>query len=58
MRVRVIYDNGTGYGEFEYFSNYNRINAMGIENEIKSQMRIKYGRRANNYKIVQFYKVD
>lgn len=58
MRVRVIYDTGHDYGEFEYFSKYNRINAKGIKEEIKSQMIRKYGRNAYNYDISQFYRVD
>lgn len=38
MLVRVFYDDGHDYGEFEYFSKYNRINAKGIKDEIKSKM--------------------
>lgn len=58
MRVRVIYDTGHDYGEFEYFSKYNRINAKGIKEEIKSQMIRKYGRSGSYYTISQFYRVD
>lgn len=58
MRVRVIYDDGHDYGEFEYFSKYDRINAKGIKDEIKNTMRKKYGKSAYNYKIEQFYRVE
>lgn len=58
MRVRVIYDDGHDYGEFEYFSKYDRINAKGIKEEIKDEMRKKYGKRAKYQKIKQFYRVE
>ncbi len=57
MRLRVIYDNGCDYGEFEYFSKYNRINAKDIKEEIKNEMQKKYGKSSYHYKIVQFYRV-
>lgn len=55
MKVRVCYDNGHDYGEFEYFSKYDRINAKGIKDEIISEMYSKYRRK---YKIVDFYRVE
>jgi hypothetical protein len=55
MKVRVCYDNGHDYEEFEYFSKYDRINARGIKDEILSEMFSKYGRK---YKIVDFYRVE
>ena len=55
MKVRVCYDNGHDYGEFEYFSKYDRINARGIKDEIISEMFSKYRRK---YKIVDFYRVE
>lgn len=58
MRVRVIYDNGCDYGEFEYFSKYDRINAKGIKDEIKSVMRREYGKQAYHYIITDFYRVE
>lgn len=58
MRVRVIYDDGCDYGEFEYFSKYDRINAKGIKDEIKSVMRRKYGKQAYHYIITDFYRVE
>ncbi len=57
MRVRVFYDSGHDFGQFEYFSKYNRINAKGIKSEIKSEMRKKYGKSSYHYKIVQFHRV-
>lgn len=58
MRVRVIYDNGCDYGEFEYFSKYDRINAKGIKEEVKSAMRKRYGKQAYHYIITDFYRVE
>ena len=58
MKVRVFYDNGHDYGEFEYFSKYNRINAKGIKDEMKSEMRQRYGKSAYNYNITDFYRVE
>ena len=58
MKVRVCYDNGHDYGEFEYFSKYNRINAKGIKEEVKSAMRQRYGKRAYNYIVTDFYRVE
>lgn len=57
MLVRVFYDDGHDYGEFEYFSKYNRINAKGIKDEIKSKMYQKYGKRARYLEITDFYRV-
>ncbi len=57
MEVRVFYDDGHDTGEFEYFSKYNRINAKGIKDEMRSVMVRKYGRRAYHYTITQFYKI-
>lgn len=57
MVVRVFYDDGHDFGEFEYFSKYNRINAKGIKDEIKSTMIRKYGKRAYYCDIIQFYRV-
>lgn len=57
MKVRVIYDTGCGYGKFEYYSKYNRINAKGIKDEIKYVMGQKYGMRAYHYTISQFYRI-
>lgn len=55
MTVRVFYDNGHDFGEFEYISNYKRINAKGIKEEIEHTMYMKYGKK---YKITSFYRVD
>lgn len=57
MQVRVFYDNGHDYGEFEYFSKYDRINAKGIKEEIESVMIRKFGKIAYYYNIIQFYRV-
>ena len=58
MRVRVVDDNGCDYGEFEYFSKYDRINAKGIKEEVKSVMRQRYGKRAYHYIVTDFYRVE
>lgn len=55
MRVRVCYDDGINYCDFEYFSNYNRINAKGIKEEIKREMLKRYKRI---YKIDCFYRIE
>lgn len=55
MRVRVCYDNGNDYCDFEYFSNYNRINAKGIKEEIKKEMLKRYKKI---YKIDCFYRIE
>ena len=58
MKVRVFYEDGHDYGEFEYFSKYNRINAIGIKDEIKIEMHKKYGSSAKYKKIISFYRMD
>lgn len=57
MKVRVFYDNGNDYGEFEYFSQYNRINAKGIKEEMQREMYLKYGSSVKYKKITGFYRV-
>lgn len=57
MKVLVSYDNGTSYGEFEYFSKYNRINAMGIKEEAKQKMVDKFGSHAKYYEIISMSRV-
>lgn len=55
MKVRVCYDDGRDYGDFEYFSKYNRINAKGIKEEIKREMLKRYKKI---YKIECFYRIE
>jgi len=58
MEVRVYYDNGCDYCEFEYFSKYNRINAKGIKEEIKKELYQRYGSSARYYEIIDFIRID
>lgn len=58
MKVRVLYDDGHDYGEFEYFSKFNRINARGIKEEIHHEILLKYGISRGRYmKVTSFYRV-
>lgn len=57
MKVCVVWDNGHDTGEFEYFSNYSRINAKGIKEEAKSQMIQRYGYNTRNREIKNIYRV-
>lgn len=54
MLVRVFYTNG----EFEYYSNYNRINAKGIKEEIENELYKRYSSRAKYYEIINFIRID
>lgn len=58
MKVRVFYDDGHDEGEFEYFSEYIRINAKGIKDEIKIEMYKRFGSSAKYKKITGFYRVE
>lgn len=51
MKVCVVWDNGHDFGEFEYFSNYSRINAKGIKEEAYDEMSKRYGYHTRNRKI-------
>lgn len=57
MLTRVCYDNGHEFGEFEYFSNFNRINAKGIKEEIKTEMFKKYGSQSKYIDIINIIRV-
>lgn len=57
MKVSVYYDNGVNFGEFEYFSKYNRINANGIKEEARNKMINKFGTHAKNYEIISISRV-
>lgn len=58
MKVRVYYDDGHDYGEFEYFSKFNRINARGIKEEIHHELLQRYGISKSKYiKVTNFYRV-
>lgn len=57
MLVRVCYDDGHDFGSFEYFSEYSRINARGIKDEIEHELYKRFGRRAKYVEITQFYRV-
>lgn len=57
MKVCVVWDNGHDFGEFEYFSNYSRINAKGIKEEAKLQMIQRYGYNTKNREIKNIYRV-
>lgn len=57
MKVLVVWDNGHDTGEFEYFSNYSRINAKGIKEEAKLQMIQRYGYNTRNREIKNIYRV-
>ena len=52
MKVLVIYDDGHDYGEFEYFSQFNRINAKGIKDEIRDQIASRY------IEVTDWYRID
>lgn len=58
MQIRVILDNGHDYSEFEYYSDFNRINAKGIKDEIRKKIREKFGKSALRYTITDFYRID
>ncbi len=58
MKVKVYYDNGTSYGEFEYYSEYDRINAKGIKEEAENKMVNRYGKHARYYEIVKISRVE
>lgn len=53
MKVRIYYDNGIDFGEKEYHSNYFRINAKGIKEELIKH----FGYKASNYKIIDLTRV-
>lgn len=58
MTVRVCYDDGHDYGEFEYFSKFNRINARGIKEEIHHELlKIYRVSRSRYIKVTNFYRV-
>lgn len=57
MKVLVVWDDGHDFGEFEYFSNYSRINAKGIKEEAKLQMIQRYGYNTRNREIKNIYRV-
>ena len=58
MKVRVCYDDGHDYGEFAYFSKFNRINARGIKEEIHHELLQRYGVSRSRYiKVTNFYRV-
>lgn len=58
MKVRIYYDNGIDYGELEYFSRYNRINAKGIKGEAKQELVNRLGYQvASNYKIIDLTRI-
>lgn len=58
MLVRVFYENGEDVRKFEYYSKYERINAKGIEEEIKSRMARVFGKKASYYVIKSYERVD
>ena len=59
MKVLVIYDDGHDYGEFEYFSQFNRINAKGIKDEIRDQIAQRYGYSRSRYiEVNDWYRID
>lgn len=55
MFLRVCYDNGNDYREFDYFSKYKRINAKGIKEEIESEMFKRYRKK---YKICYVWRIE
>ena len=59
MKVLINYDNGVSYfGELEYFSKYNRINARGIKEEARRVLLNKLGNSARYYKILDLLRID
>ncbi|MCI8654508.1 MAG: hypothetical protein HFJ48_01340 [Clostridia bacterium] len=58
MKVIVFFDNKVRYdNEFEYYSKYSRINAVGIFQEAKEKMIEKFGKHAENYEIIDISRV-
>lgn len=51
MKIRIYYDTKHDFGELEYFSKYNRINAKGIKEEAKNELIKHYGKSATNYEV-------
>ena len=58
MLVIVIWDNGYNEGSFEYYSQYDRINAKGIKEEARHEMCKKYRNMSKTMKIVDIYRQD
>lgn len=59
MEVKVFYDDGHDYGEFNYFSKFHRINARGIKGEIESEILARFGvLRFKVIKILHFERVQ
>ena len=59
MKVLVNYDDGHDYGSFEYFSQFNRINAKGIKDEIRDQIVRRYGYSRSRYiEVTGWYRID
>ena len=58
MLVMVIWDNGCNEGSFEYYSQYDRINAKGIKEEARHEMWKKYRNMSKTMEIVDIYKED
>ena len=54
----VIWDNGCNEGSFEYYSQYDRINAKGIKEEARHEMWKKYRNMSKTMEIVDIYKED
>ena len=58
LKWKIWTDDGHDYGEFEYFSKFNRINAKGIKEEIYHELLQRYGVSRSRYiKVTDFYRV-
>ena len=58
MKVRIYYYHGDDWGEIEYFSKFNRINARGIKEEVKNELYLKLGKGARYCEITNITRAD
>lgn len=56
MNVLVYYYINDDFGEFEYTSKFNRINAKGIKEEATKMAKLKFGSIANHFEIDKIYR--